>query len=136
MRMICFKGHGSHGTVDYVVEHLPARVRNALHTTLERGTASPASISRILGEAVTEVDRAITRDFQRLFPAGREEFVRLSDQQIASAMRSRNGGYSKSVLRCMEGSTALLTLTDPSGTHLWVANLGDCRAGKVFATMF
>lgn len=118
------------------MEHLPARVRSALHTTLAKGMASPATISCLLSETVTEVDRAITRDFQRLFPSGREELARLGDQQIAVAMRSRNGAYSKNILRCMEGSTALFTLTDPSGTHLWVTNLGDCRAGKIFATMF
>ncbi|KAL5528158.1 hypothetical protein ACEPAF_7294 [Sanghuangporus sanghuang] len=123
-----FDGHGSHGTVDYVVEHLPARVRSTLHGTLARGPASSATISHILSEAIIEVDHALMRDFQHLFPGGRDELARLSDNQIDAMTKTKTGTYSQSVLRCMEGSTALLTLMDPSGTHIWIANLGDCRA--------
>lgn len=98
---------------------------------LARGSASSDSISRILSEAIIEVDHALMRDFQRLFPGGRDDFARLSDKQIDAVTKSKSGTCSQSVLRCMEGSTALLTLIDPSGTHIWVANLGDCRAGKI-----
>lgn len=111
-------------------------MRSTLYTALASGTASSSTISRLLSEAIVDVDHAITREFQRLFPGGRESFARLSDQQIASAMKSKGGAVSRSALRCMQGSTALITLVDPSGTNLWVANLGDCRAGKCFATTF
>ncbi|KAH8119538.1 protein serine/threonine phosphatase 2C [Phellopilus nigrolimitatus] len=126
-----FDGHGSHSTVDFVVEHLPARVRTALQVALTGGEASSAAISRLLNDSIIEIDNIITRDFLRLFPGGREDFARLSDQEIESIIKHKGEGeYSQNILRCMQGSTALLTLVDPSGTHLWVANLGDCRAGK------
>ena len=33
------------------------------------------------------------------------------------------------------GSTALVTLVDPRRRHLWVANVGDCVAGRSSATL-
>ncbi|THH08388.1 hypothetical protein EW145_g2748 [Phellinidium pouzarii] len=124
-----FDGHGSHDTVDFVVEHLPARVRSSLQAILARTTASSAAVSRLLSDAIIEIDNAITQNFLNLFPGGRETFAQLSDQEIASIIEQKGKGeHSQNILRCMQGSTALLALVDPSGTQLWVANLGDCRA--------
>lgn len=57
----------------------------------------------------------------------------LGDEEVASIMNHPGAGpNSQNILRCMQGSTALVTLVDPSSSQLWVANLGDCRAGKSF----
>ncbi|KAI5120983.1 hypothetical protein M0805_006655 [Coniferiporia weirii] len=124
-----FDGHGSHDTVNFVVEHLPALVRSMLQTTLATGAAPSEAISRLLSDAIIKIDNTITQNFLNLFPGVRENFAQLSDQEIAAIIELKaEGAHSRNILRCMQGSTALLTLVDPTGTQLWVANLGDCRA--------
>lgn len=113
-----------------MVEYLPARVRRTLQSTLTNGTASPASISGLLRDAIIETDNAITNEFLRLFPEGREGISRLSDREIESRVRNNDRITHPAIRRCMSGSTALLSLVDPTKTQLWVANLGDCRAGE------
>lgn len=114
------------------MEHLPAKVKASLHGALVSKSASPASISRLLSDAITEIDNTITHDFLRLFPMRPDDLGRLRDKDIAAHLKGQGvGPASPNILRCMQGSTALLTLVGPSMGHLWVANLGDCRAGEL-----
>ena len=131
-------GHGGHDTVNYISEAIPSRVQNSLRSLLLR--ISPNSIgenheaiSRILRDAIVETDRALTNDFVRLLPQGGDAVSRTSERAIRAALNSGSLGIEGTPLalkRCMQGSTALLALVDPTEKHMWVANLGDCRASE------
>jgi pyruvate dehydrogenase phosphatase len=103
--------------------------------------------------AISEVDDAITRDIVGLFPAGPKyppselvgaglgglvpqirQIEELSDDQIDAIVNDmESGGVNNAkVLRGLRGSTALVSLVDPSGENLWVASLGDCQAGSFY----
>lgn len=115
-----------------MVEHLPPRVKEALQTTLARGIVSSETISNLLSDSIVGIDNVITREFLGMFPDGRDAFARLSEREIESILEHEEAtAKSLKSLRCLSGSTALLTLLNPSRTQLWVANLGDCRAGEL-----
>jgi pyruvate dehydrogenase phosphatase len=145
----CPVGHAGEETADYLVESLPPIIQKLLSSALAKANGSSLShttVSDILVEAISEVDDAITRDIVGLFPDGPEETPRggfvdtsvlapqirrieeLTDDQINTIVNDpvNNAG----VLRGLRGSTALVSLVDPSGKNLWVASLGDCQAGS------
>ena len=117
---------------------------------MNNGVLSAATVSSILIRAISEVDDAITRDIVGLFPDGPEDmpvggFVdyrvlapqirsieKLSDDQIDAIVNDFQSGLvnNTKILRGLRGSTALVSLVDPSGKNLWVASLGDCQAGS------
>lgn len=111
-------------------------MKAALQTTLARESASSDTISSLLSGSIVGIDNVITREFLDMFPEGRDTFAQLSDREIDQILKHEEASAnSMNSLRCLSGSTALLTLLDPSGTQLWVANLGDCRAGELSARL-
>lgn len=127
-------GHVGHLTVDHAAHSIPAMVKHSLDAYLRSCARSPFSvdhISTILADAVMRFDHTITSDFINLFPGGPSALQRMSDEQIRSIVddRSSGGRNYTAAIKCLQGTTALLTLTDPSRSHLWIANLGDCQAG-------
>lgn len=114
------------------MEHLPPRVKEALHTALVGGSASPDTIIALLYDSIVETDSMITREFLSMFPKSRDAFAQLTDKEIEVILEhDETTSNSLNTLRCLSGSTALLTLLNPPRTQLWVANLGDCRAGEL-----
>ncbi|THH16583.1 hypothetical protein EW146_g4080 [Bondarzewia mesenterica] len=129
-----FDGHAGHATVDHAAQTIPAMVKHSLDAYLRspsRTPFSPDRISNILSDVILRFDHSVTTEFLKLFPGGPSALQRLSSGQIKQVIDDRaNGGRNMSAaIRCLEGSTALVTLTDPAKSHLWVANLGDCQAG-------
>jgi pyruvate dehydrogenase phosphatase len=122
-------GHVGHTTVDYAVHSIPGRVRRALEAYLRvhRGAFTPDAISKILSDAVISFDDTLKTEFLSLFPGGAAGLQRMGDSQIRRVLQNREA--SLIAVRCLHGSTALLSLTDPSREHLWICNLGDCQAG-------
>lgn len=121
--------------MDHAARAIPSMVKHSLDTYLRSCARSPFSIdqiSNILSDAVIRFDRTITSDFINLFPGGPSALQHMSDEQIRSIVDDRSSGANNytTAVKCMQGTTALLALTDPSKTHLWVANLGDCQASK------
>jgi pyruvate dehydrogenase phosphatase len=109
----------------------------SLQSLLARGTTDPDlkdTISRLLREAIVETDQALTNDFLRLFPRNAGAVSRLNDRTISAILKSEDkestGKAPLSVKRCLQGTTVLLTLVDPSRENMWMSNLGDCRAGE------
>ena len=122
-------GHVGHATVDHASRSLPVMIRRSLESYLRarRGSFVPDEISNILADAIVQCDNAITNGFVGLFPGGASAMRSMSDEQIQRVLR--NPATHTAAMRCLHGSTALLTLTDPGSEHLWIANLGDCQAG-------
>ena len=116
-------------------------VKHSLDTYLRaspRTPPSPDRISSILSDAIVRFDHSITTEFLNLFPGGPAALARMSDGQIRHIIddRATGGRNTTSAIRCLQGSTALITLTDPAKSNLWVANLGDCQAGTSLRSFF
>jgi pyruvate dehydrogenase phosphatase len=65
-----------------------------------------------------------------MFPGGLEELAKLSDDEVKAVIQdSAAGGPNHAkVARCMQGSTVLVSVVDPTRDNIWVASLGDCQA--------
>ncbi|KAJ3557906.1 hypothetical protein NP233_g11624 [Leucocoprinus birnbaumii] len=121
-----FDGHAGHATVDHVVQTLPDQIRTRLQDTPSR---DPDHISNLLIDSVIAFDDAIAKDFLRLVPDP-ETIQRMSDDELDTLVKEIESSPEKNaaVRRCMHGSTALISLLDPSRRNLWVVSLGDCQA--------
>jgi pyruvate dehydrogenase phosphatase len=149
-------GHAGHATVEHAFRTLPSMIKQALGESLLRsspppfrghhagggssGSFSAAAISGILSDCITRFDHSITNDFTRIFPGGPAALQGMSSTQIRHLFQDRmmsGGGPPGSqqdltaVTRCLQGSTVIVTLTDPSKHNLWIANLGDSQAGQL-----
>ncbi len=130
-------GHGGHDTADYALATLPSQIRSALSSYLSTppgGSLDPEAISKLLASTMTAFDERIGQALLTLFPGGESQLANMSDEEINELVNDQDrGGKNATILaRCMRGSTALVTLIDPPRENLWVANLGDCVASKLF----
>ncbi|TFY73637.1 hypothetical protein EWM64_g10375, partial [Hericium alpestre] len=128
-----FDGHVGHHTVDHAALTIPSMVKHSLDTYLRssRGAFAPHQISDILSDAIRGFDNSISEAFMSLFPGGLGALQRMTDAQIRQIVDDRatgNGLNYLAAVRCLQGTTALLALVDPSKKHLWIANVGDCQA--------
>ncbi|KAI0302560.1 protein serine/threonine phosphatase 2C [Russula brevipes] len=127
-----FDGHAGHATVEHASRTLPSMIRQALESLLRsfRGHGFPAAVSRLLSDCVTRFDHSITADFMRMFPGGPAGLQGMSATQVRNLFQDRTSGAQNvtAATRCLQGSTVILTLTDPSKHNLWITNLGDCQA--------
>jgi len=87
-------------------------------------------VSNLLIKTISDFDRSILDDLLGLFPDGSDAIDRLSDSEINSIINDFDSGGTNhtKVLRCMQGSTVLVSLVDSEGLNLWVCSLGDCQA--------
>jgi pyruvate dehydrogenase phosphatase len=125
-------GHAGHATVEHAFRTLPSMIKQALESLLRsfRGHGFSAAVSGILSDCITRFDRSITTDFTRMFPGGPAGLQGMSSTQIRHLFVSGPGSQNlTAVTRCLQGSTVIVTLTDPSKLNLWIANLGDSQAG-------
>ena len=91
----------------------------------------PSMIEEILVKCISDIDDRIKADVVNFFPGGVEQISKLRDDEIKSIIKDPETEYSYKVqiLRARTGTTALITLVDPSRS-LHVASLGDCEARK------
>lgn len=125
-----FDGHGGEEAVDYVVQELPSLIHAALTNALaDAGTAPLAlsAVSALLQSSIQAVDDALTDGVKHLFP-DEATLAALTDEQIKSTINGPTNPNNLAILRCMRGTTALVSLVDPRKENLWVASLGDCQA--------
>ena len=124
-------GHAGHETVDYVASVLPNTIQNALAKVILHHNHTPdaSTISNVLTSTIAFFDEDIGRALLKLFPDP-EALAKLSDKEIREIIND-GGSNSTTVLRCMLGSTVLISLVNPSRTSLWTASLGDCAAGMM-----
>lgn len=131
-----FDGHAGHATVDHAFRTLPSMIKQALDSLLRNfrghGGGFSAAISGMLSDCITRFDHSITNDFTRIFPGGPAALQAMSSTQIRHLFQDRMSGPGSqdltAVTRCLQGSTVIVTLTDPSKHNLWIANLGDSQA--------
>jgi pyruvate dehydrogenase phosphatase len=130
-----YAGHAGHATVEHAFRTLPSMIKQALESLLRsfRGHGFAAAVSGMLSDCIARFDHSITADFTRMFPGGPAGLQGMSSTQIRHLFQDRMPGPGSqdltAVARCLQGSTVIMTLTDPSKHNLWIANLGDSRAG-------
>ncbi|KAF8972972.1 hypothetical protein BDZ97DRAFT_1935957 [Flammula alnicola] len=100
--------HAGHETADYTAENLPTSQEPA-----------PSEISDALTHAISSFDASIGQALLDLFP-DKEVLAKMTKEEIQSIIND-NGPNSAIVLRCMRGTTVLISIVDPT-------NLGDCAA--------
>ena len=132
---LVFTGHLGDVTVEHVAQHLPIIVRDFLREadpSVHLGTYLPQAISELFTKAMLAFDDAIAHDVLDLFGGSIEKLEEYTDAEIRDVINDQHlGGTNwRKVRLCMYGTTALVALVDPSHKDLWVANLGDCQAGK------
>ena len=119
--------------MEHAARVLPAMIKQALDVLLRssRGHVSPSAVSGVLTDCIVKFDRSITTDFTRMFPGGPDGLQRMSSAQIRRIFQDRASGSQNmaAATRCLQGTTALITITDPTKQNIWIANLGDCQAG-------
>jgi len=125
-----FDGHGGEEAVDYVVQKLPSLIHAALTKAMANASnapLTPSTISALLQSSIQAVDDALTDAVKHLFP-NEATLAALTDEQIKSTINGPTNPNNLTILRCMRGTTALVSLVDPKKENLWVASLGDCQA--------
>lgn len=125
----------NHDTVDHISTSFGPHLKGQLESAFRSRpppSALPRLVSDILKQSLEHIDRAMISEFLDLFPRGADELTRLDPARVRHMLNDKNGqssGYRKTA-RAFGGTTALVTLVDPTRNHLWVANVGDCVAGR------
>jgi pyruvate dehydrogenase phosphatase len=126
-------GHAGDETAELAVKTLPSDLQDRLGKALASRSSDITSIvPAVIQETLTSFDESLVSDLKSIFPGGIDEIQKLSDAEIKAVINdSDRGGVNNAVvLRCMRGSTALISLIDPHH-NVYVASLGDCQAGKI-----
>ncbi|KAH8120015.1 protein serine/threonine phosphatase 2C [Phellopilus nigrolimitatus] len=124
---IVLDGHAGPEMADYAQKKLPSLIRKALEAALLGGNLPPGTISDILKQVIETFDKSLKDELLAVLPG---DFEKLDDKELKNIVNDQESGgrvYER-VLRCMRGSTALVTLIDPGKENIWVVNLGDCQA--------
>jgi len=111
-------------------------VQEFLQATLEQEPEqelTPEYIGDLFSRSILAFDDAIAHDVLDLFGGSVEELEKYSDTEIKQTINDQHlgGANWRKVRLCMYGTTALVALVDPDHVNLWVANLGDCQAGRL-----
>ncbi|CDO76720.1 hypothetical protein BN946_scf184796.g14 [Trametes cinnabarina] len=129
-----FDGHMNFDTVEHVSAALGPYVKTSLAAALRSRpspSALPTLVTGILEQSLAHIDSALVSDFLTIFPSAEPEALRRHDpsrmKQLINDISSEKAGYFRTA-RAFGGTTALVTLVDPTKSHLWVANVGDCIA--------
>lgn len=83
-------------------------------------------ISKVLQEGIVAFDDGIGQAFLDLFPG--DSIRDLSEEEVKAIVNAPENVHK--ALRCMRGTTVLISLVDPRKKNLWVASLGDCTASE------
>ncbi len=128
-------GHMNHDTADHVSTHFGPYLKSRLESALRSRpspSALPKLVSDILKHSLEHIDGAMISEFLALFPREPNALTRLDParaRRLVNEKKGESSGYSKTA-RAFGGTTALVTLVNPTRSHLWVANVGDCVAGR------
>ena len=129
------QGHSGHETVDYAAYALPGIIHEKLAHILEHDKEpAPSIVSDALTQVISEFDDSLGDALLELFP-DKLALMDMADDDVKTIINDE-GRNSSIVLRCMRGATALISITDPSKSNLWVASLGDSAAGTLVESCY
>ena len=129
--LLALQGHLGDLTVEHTAYHMPIIVKELLSSSPPERLQDPAEVSRVLSDAATSFDHAIAGDILEVFPGGIEALADMPQSAIREIInRNIDPQFLKKARLCMYGTTALFALVDPDHQNLWVANVGDCQAGR------
>jgi len=119
--------------VDHTVQNLPPKILQGLTDALaqlpsDTEILAPEVVEKVLIGSIEDFDNAMLSELLEVFPGGPDEIEKLLNAEIAAVTNTPHN--LPKVVRGMKGTTALISLVDPSGENLWVASLGDCQAGE------
>lgn len=129
LRFQVYQGHAGEEVSEYLVSSFPGHLKSDLEVLLaQKPSPDPHDISQLLEEAFQSFDKSMVDDLFSVLPANYE---RLPDDELRKVINDQHlgGVVYNACIRCMRGSTAIVTLINPEKLHLWTANLGDCQAG-------
>ena len=108
---------------------MPAQIRKVLES-IDTPDGLHRSMSDILAKSIEEFDMSIAEDLKTLLP---RNFAEMGDESLKKLVNDQESGgrVYNACIRCMRGSTVIITLIDPRKENLWIANLGDCQASKL-----
>lgn len=125
------QGHLGDLTVEHTAYHLPIIVKELLSSSPPERLQDPVEVSRILSDSTTSFDHAIAGDILNVFPGGIRALADMPHSTIQAIIgQNTDPQLLKKARLCMYGTTALIALVDPDHQNLWVANVGDCQAGR------
>jgi pyruvate dehydrogenase phosphatase len=91
-----------------------------------------SDVSHVLEQGVSAFDDEIGRAFLNLFPGN--AIYDLGDEEVTAIVN--DPANLPVALRCMRGTTALVSLIDPEAMNLWVVSLGDCSASEYYVITY
>lgn len=120
-------GHAGHETADYTAATLPRIIQDKLAALLQdNAEPSPSVVGDTLSKAISAFDDSIGQALFDLFP-DKLALLDMPDEDVKSIIND-DGPNMATILHCMRGTTALISISDPKKSNLWVASLGDCAA--------
>ncbi|KAH0589342.1 hypothetical protein H2248_005101 [Termitomyces sp. 'cryptogamus'] len=123
---VVLDGHLNHYTVDCIVQQLPKVVKDALYDSARESLSMrPEYISEMLRSAIRQVDDCLTSRVLNLLPENMSGEDCVNNKDSTSELPDADLLL---IAESLGGATLVLSLTDSRG-NLWIANLGDCRAG-------
>ena len=124
----------NHDAVDHVSRMVGPHLKNRLESAL-RARSQPSTLPSLVGDLMQKtlrrVDEQLISDFLALLPRDPAILPGLDSAHAKAVLNDKsspNGGFYRTA-RAFGGTTALLAVVDPTRSHLWVANVGDCVAG-------
>ncbi|KAH9855204.1 protein serine/threonine phosphatase 2C [Lenzites betulinus] len=131
-----FDGHMNHHTVDHISAALGPYLQDSLAAALRsehsQSRLSSTLVSDTIRSSLAHLDSTLISDFLNVFPSSEPEELRRLEhsrvkQLLSTTPADRTSGHLKAA-RAFGGTTALVALVDPTESHLWIANVGDCVA--------
>ncbi|KIY53152.1 protein serine/threonine phosphatase 2C [Fistulina hepatica ATCC 64428] len=122
-------GHGGHDAVNFASQSIAAFLRSRLNDVIDAHDNSPPAdaVARAIVDAVRDMDNSIADGLYALFPGGEQSLSSMTNEEISAIVNDAPENHQK-VMRCVNGSTLLLSLIDARRENLWVCSLGDCQA--------